>query len=99
MAKKFLTAQDIEQAASQGVTEITLDRNTKLTDLAREAAQRLGVRFVDAGQVAAPDAPSTSTPPALHQQIRAAVIAQLGAEPAGLDEIIKRVLHAVEEQE
>ena len=93
MALKFLTEQDIEQAASQGVTEIPLDANTRVTDLARDAAQRHGIRFVEPGQAAASAQPATSD---LHQQVRAAVVSQLGMEPDGLDAVIDRVLKSVE---
>ena len=95
---KFLTEQDIEQAASQGVTEIRLDDNTRVTDLGRDAAQRLGVRFVRAGEAATPVASSPTAPSDLHQQVRAAIISQLGMEPDGLDAIIERVLKSVEGQ-
>ena len=103
MAVKFLTEQDIEQAASRGVTEIPLDAHTRVTDLAREAAQRLGVRFVQPGEAQEPGVPAPVTPaPApyseLHQQVRAAIVSQLGMEPDGLDAIIQRVLAAVEGQ-
>jgi len=96
MAMKFLTEQDIEEAASQGVTEIPLDANTRVTDLARDAAQRHGIRFVEpgeSGQASAPEQPPVSD---LHQQVRAAVISQLGMAPAGLDAIIDRVLKSAE---
>ncbi len=103
MAMKFLTERDIEQMASQGVTEIPLDAGVRVTDLAREAAQRLGVRFVAPGDAAASSAPasSASAPAAyseLHQQVRTAIISQLGMTPDGLDAIIARVLDATEGQ-
>ncbi len=95
---KFLTEQDIEQAASQGATEIALDANTRVTDLARDAAQRLGVRFVQSGErksSSAPDsAPAQPAQSDLHQQVRAAIVSQLGMAPDGLDAIIDRVLKA-----
>ncbi len=101
MAIKFLTERDIEQAASQGVTEIALDANTRVTDLARDAAQRLGVRFVQPGEASQTPAASAPARPAysqLHQQVRAAIVSQLGMEPDGLDAIIDRVLKSVEGQ-
>ena len=102
MGIRFLTERDIEQAASQGTTEIILDPQTRVTDLAREAAQRLGLRFVtpDEAAVASPPAVSAPAPAAfseLHQQVRAAIVSQLGMTPDGLDEIIARVLQAVED--
>ena len=99
MAIKFLTERDIEQAASQGVTEIPLDDNTRVTDLARETAQRLGVRFIrpeDAGAEVA-SAPGVASESDLHQQVRTAVISQLGMAPDGLDAVIDRVLRSSED--
>ncbi len=101
MGIRFLTERDIEAYASQGVTEIALDANTRITDLAREAALRLGVRFVRPGDAVSAPAPAASEPaqPAfseLHQQVRAAIVSQLGMAPDGLDAIIDRVLKAVE---
>jgi hypothetical protein len=99
MAMKFLTEQDIEQAASQGVTEIPLDANTRVTDLARDAAQRLGIRFVRAGEPATPAASAPTAASDLHQQVRTTIISQLGMEPEGLDAVIERVLKSVEGQD
>jgi hypothetical protein len=101
MGIRFLTERDIEAYASQGVTDIPLDAGTRVTDLAREAAQRLGVRFVRAEDAAGSSSPAPSAPtPAayseLHQQVRTAIISQLGMTPDGLDAIIDRVLKAVE---
>jgi len=97
---RFLTERDIEKIVSQGVTEIALDDATRVTDLAREAARRLGVRFVrpkDGRAVATPpaSAPAPAAHSPLHQQVRAAIVSQLGGSPEGLDEIIARVLKAV----
>jgi len=100
MTIRFLTERDIEEAASQGVTEIPLDANTRVTDLARDAALRLGVRFVQPGEASSSPA-SASSPAAysaLHRQVRAAIVSQLGMAPDGLDAIIDRVLKAVEDQ-
>lgn len=46
--KTFLTHRDIEDLARQGITTLTLDENTLLTDLAREAARQYGVAIVSA---------------------------------------------------
>ena len=94
MTIRFLTERDIEEAASQGVTEIPLDANTRVTDLARDAALRLGVRFVQPGEASS----SPAAYSALHRQVRAAIVSQLGMAPDGLDAIIDRVLKAVEDQ-
>ena len=44
--KKFLSTQDIEDLAAQGKTELVVDDETVLTDLARHAAQQLGIALV-----------------------------------------------------
>ena len=44
--KKFLSTQDIEDLAAQGRTELVVDDDTVLTDLARHAAQQLGIALV-----------------------------------------------------
>lgn len=44
--KSFLTAEDIENIASQGQSEISYDGNTVLTDSAKQTAQRLGIQLV-----------------------------------------------------
>lgn len=38
MAKKFLTARDIDFHADQGITEIHVDENLVVTDLGQERA-------------------------------------------------------------
>ncbi len=43
---KFYCAEDIERLAGQGKTELVLDENTTLTDLARDAARQLGITIV-----------------------------------------------------
>ena len=93
MPLKFLTAQDIEQAIDQGITKISLDANTRVTDLARDMALSHGIRLVEAEQDTVPSPSPTSD---LHQQVRDAVIARLGMTPAGLDQVIARVLQNLE---
>lgn len=41
--KTFYCAEDIERLAAQGKTELAVDENTVLTDLARDTARRLGI--------------------------------------------------------
>jgi len=41
--KTFYCAEDIEGLAAQGRTELVVDENTVLTDLARDAARQLGI--------------------------------------------------------
>jgi hypothetical protein len=54
--KTFISASDIETLAAQGVRELTVDEETVLTAVAREAAARLGVKLLAPG--AAPAAPT-----------------------------------------
>jgi hypothetical protein len=51
--KTFISALDIENLAAQGVRELTVDEDTVLTAVAREAAARLGVKLVAPGSPAA----------------------------------------------
>jgi hypothetical protein len=89
MPKRFLTRRDIEDLAAAGTTQIELDADTVVTDLARERARELGVRLVPATG-ARPTSPAASGD--LHERVRAAVIARLGGTPEGLDAIISRIL-------
>jgi hypothetical protein len=67
--KTFWSAQDIEELAAQGKTELIVDENTVLTDLARHTAQQVGVSLVNRSQstprpAAAPPASSPISRPA-----------------------------------
>lgn len=72
--KTFLSAQDIQAMAGQGKTEVHLDENTILTDLARDEARRLGIQLIT----------DKSTPPS-QRQVRsmAAPARPLGTKPKG----------------
>ena len=83
MPRRFLTQRDIDELADGGLTELVVDDATTLTDLARERARARGIALV-----AAP----TGGRESLRRSVRAAVIAQLGGEPPGLDAVIDRVL-------
>lgn len=50
--KTFYSAEDIEALVTQGQTELTLDEDTVLTQLARDAAHRLGLKLVRGPSVA-----------------------------------------------
>ncbi|MFO8075432.1 MAG: hypothetical protein R6T85_04880 [Egibacteraceae bacterium] len=104
MGRRFITKQDIDAAADAGTSVLELGGRVTVTDLAREHARERGVRLVEGagtgqsppttagGPLAAPaEAPEPAT---LHAQVRAAVIARLGAAPDGLDAVIARVLDA-----
>ncbi len=82
MPRRFLTQRDVDDLADGGCTELVVDDATTLTDLARERARERGIALV-----AAPTGQE-----ALRTTVRAAVIAQLGGEPPGLDAVIDRVL-------
>jgi hypothetical protein len=72
--KTFLSAQDIQAMADHGKTEVHLDENTILTDLARDEARRLGIQLVTGGSA-----------PQSKRQVRptAAPARPLGAKPKG----------------
>lgn len=55
MGKQYLTEREIEDMAAQGDYSLTLTENLKLTDLAYEKAQQLGVKLIR------PDTPTFST--------------------------------------
>jgi hypothetical protein len=61
--KKFLSTQDIEDLAAQGRTELVVDDNTVLTDLARHAAQQLGIALVSKPRSAPPVSPALPAAP------------------------------------
>jgi hypothetical protein len=55
--KTFCTAQDIEDLAAQGKTELVIDDSVLLTDLARHTAQQLGISVVQRSASAPAAAP------------------------------------------
>jgi L-fuculose-phosphate aldolase len=57
MPKTILTNRDIEDMTKQGMTVITLDEDTVLTDLAYEQARRLGMAVVSPHPETPPGAP------------------------------------------
>jgi hypothetical protein len=71
--KTFISGTDIEDLAAQGVRELTVDEDTVLTAVAREAAARLGVKLVAPG-AAAPARPASAA---------AAPAPTTGAKPRG----------------
>ena len=68
--KTFISAEDIEQLAAQGVRELTVDEDTVLTAVARDAAAQLGVKLL------APGAGSRTAP-------AAAAAAPVSGKPKG----------------
>ncbi len=97
MAKKFLTAKDIDFHADQGVTEIHVDDDLVVTDLGQERARERGVRLIrrPAGEKSPPhpECETASPPTDVAAQVRSAVIARLGGTPEGLDQIIQKILN------
>jgi hypothetical protein len=70
--KTFYSLEDIEALVAQGVRELIVDEDTVLTDVARDAAARLGLRLL----------PKGNGPASLAQPLPAAVAAT-GAKPRG----------------
>ena len=64
--KTFYCMEDMEQLAAQGTKELVLDEATVLTDLARDAARRLGISLVYRSRAVrttpAPTAPGPVSP-------------------------------------
>jgi hypothetical protein len=76
--KTFYSAQDIEDLAAQGKTELIVDENTVLTDLARHTAEQLGIRLVYRSRSVPP---ATPTPP-VSEPARGPTLG-LGSKPSG----------------
>lgn len=100
--RRFVTRHDVEDAAASG-RPIRVQGRDVLTDEAAQRALDLGVTIERDGPgrvsasattgTAKPSPPPTSvSPDALRRAVRAAVIAELGSEPPGLDAAIDRVL-------
>ena len=85
--RRFVTRHDVEDAAAHGHSIDLGDRDV-LTAEAAQRARDLGVR-VGHG---AGSRDGGSTDADLRRAVRAAVVAELGSEPPGLDDAIDRVL-------
>lgn len=96
MPKRFITERDINQFAAHGVKELVLEPGTVVTDLGKERARGAGIKLVQEIGGAHPAAPAPAVAPVVNDEVqakvRAAVIAQLGGTPEGLDAIITRIL-------
>jgi hypothetical protein len=100
MPKIFLTARDIDYHADRGIKELPVDDNVVLTDIAREQARARGLKLVRkenaVQQITECHTCSTNNSEGdLHNQVKAAVIANLGGTPANLDAIITKVLNGL----
>ncbi len=95
MPKTFYTEQDIEGLHRQGVTSLVVNEDVVLTELAREKADRLGVRlvrehdtppsapvrpYIASSRPAPVEKPQASGNSDLREKVRQAVIARLGDE-------------------
>ena len=104
--RRFVTRHDVEDAAASGHL-ISLHERDVVTSEAAQRAADIGVRIerdgVASGSSAmtsastAPSPASSLVPRAgsaadLRRVVRAAVVAELGLEPPGLDAVIDRVL-------
>ena len=101
--RRFITRHDVEDAAAAGRAVQVRGRDV-LTDEAAQRALDLGVAVEREGSKSRPGArpaPAVSPGPRsagapvaddLRRAVRAAVVAELGTEPPGLDAAINRVL-------
>jgi hypothetical protein len=71
--KTFYSLEDIETLVTQGVRELIVDEDSVLTDVAQDAAQRMGLKLIKGRS---PAASAASFPPA-------AAAAGAGAKPRG----------------
>jgi hypothetical protein len=98
--RRFITRHHVEDASASG-QQIRVGPRDVVTDEAAQRAMDLGVRIereTSAGSRPAPAAsPATTSavpasPEDLRRAVRAAVVAELGREPDGLDAAIARVM-------
>ena len=93
--RTFVTRTHVEDAKASGRT-LRVGPRDVVTDEAAQRAADLGVRIEReaAASTTATRAPAPAPAPAadLRRAVRAAVIAELGSEPAGLDAAIDKVL-------
>ena len=85
MPKTFYTERDIKDLLDRGVTQLEVNDDVVLTDLAREMALRNGMRLVRTN----PAHPEDGADAELVHQVKAAVIARLG------DQVDAKLLNAV----
>ncbi len=91
MSRRVITKVTIDEAPASGSKQCVVGERDIVTALAKEYAMERGVRLVSSG--AAPEVPaSTGASAGDAEQVRAAVIAALGHEPAGLGAAIDKVL-------
>ena len=105
MSRQIITKDHVLKALDEGREELRLEPNDIITSVAVEVAGQRGLRIVRSGAPSpaattpgaaptpkqAPPSPVHEGPPT-HQQIKKAVLSQLGTEPDGLDALIDKVL-------
>ncbi len=79
--KTFCSAQDIEDLAAQGKTELIVDEELVLTDLARHTAQQLGIAVIYRSQETPQAAPPRLQVPVSVPDSNTNV--DLGSKPSG----------------
>lgn len=97
--RRFVTRHDVEDAAAAG-RPVQLRGRDVLTDEAAQRAMDLGVAVEREGEPGSTRSEPSSRPSSsgsrstegLKRAVRAAVVAELGTEPAELDAAIERVL-------
>lgn len=91
MAKTFYTERDIEDLAKRGVMSVVINADVVLTELAREKAERLGVKLVREHETP----PSAPVRPYISPASPSASEKPKSAPPAGKADLHKRVRDAV----
>lgn len=95
LRRRFVTRRDVEDAHRSGQS-ISLAATDVITHEAAQRAADLGVAVQRPDRAAATRPTGGAPPPAsddrLRAAVRAAVVAELGTEPPGLDAAIDRVL-------
>ena len=96
MTRRLVSVSTIEELQASGLSEVCLAPGDVVTPLARDRAQELGLDLVASSTTeearAVTREPIQATPNGpTSADVRAAVIAALGYEPAGLDQVIAEV--------
>ncbi|MBI3740315.1 MAG: hypothetical protein HY257_00995 [Chloroflexi bacterium] len=99
MPKTIYTDRDIDDLARRGVKELAVSDDVYLTDLARERAERVGMVLRATPNTITKSEnreanPSRDNNEQVVNQVKAAVIAKLGAEvdAAMIERIVRRVV-------
>lgn len=81
--KQYLTAREVEDLASRGLTQIPIGDEVILTDVARDRAVALGVTFVRDFLAEPTPEPQASPPPRTLPSASSVVLQGLGPKPSG----------------